>query len=88
MGRGHAAVFRATSDRMNQRQAIVLAMRFRPRWVRRRTWANVAANSFDFCNRQVWRVRNPRFAWFAARVRWHYAYGLPMPAKPPHSVEV
>lgn len=73
---------------MNQRVAIVLAMRIRPRFVRRRTWANLAAGIHGIISTNVWRVRNPRFAWFAARVRWHYAYGLPMPAKPPYVIAV
>lgn len=73
---------------MNQRQAIVLAMRIRPRAVRRRTWANLAAEIHGIISNNVWRIRNPRMAWFALRVRWHFAYGLPMPAMPPHRIPV
>ena len=73
---------------MNQRQAIVLAMRIRPGSIRRRTWANLTVSIYDPIRRAIWCMANPRFAWFAARIRWHYAYGLPMPAMPPHEIEV
>lgn len=65
---------------MNQRQAIVLAMRVRPRAVRRRTWARLTVSIYDPIALAIWRARNPRMAWFDARVRWHYSFGWPMPA--------
>jgi hypothetical protein len=71
---------------VNQRQAIVLAMRIRPGFVRRRTWSNLTVAIYDPIRRMIWRVANPRMAWFAARVHWHYAYGFPMPAMPPHQI--
>ena len=73
---------------MNQRQAIVLAMRLRPAWLPRRKAFDLAYSIHGFFSLNLWRIKNPRMAWFAARVRWHYAYGLPMPAMPPHSIEV
>ena len=72
---------------MNQRQAIVLALRVRPGFVRRRTWVNLAVSIYDPIRLAIWRIANPRMAWFSARVTWHYRYGLPMPPMPPHAVE-
>lgn len=71
---------------MNQRQAVVLAMRVRPPGISRRQAHDLACSIYGVISRFVWRVTNPRFAWFAARVRWHYAYGLPMPKKPAYSI--
>ena len=73
---------------MNQRQAIVFAMRLRPRFVRRRQMAHLACWIHGICSRTVWRIRNPRFAWFSYRVTLHYRYGLPMPAKPPYEIKL
>ena len=71
---------------MNQRRAVVLAMRVRPPGISRRQAHDLACWIHGIAARFCWRIANPRFAWFAARVRWHYAYGLPMPAKPPYGI--
>lgn len=71
---------------MNQRQAIVIAMRFRPRQVPRRKWSQLTVSIYDPIRLMIWRIQNPRFAWFAFRVRCHYQFGLPMPPMPPHEI--
>ena len=71
---------------MNQRQAIVLAMRFRPRAVRRRTWARLTVSIYDPICLAIWRIRNPRMAWFAVRVDLHYRWGFPLPPLPPYRI--
>lgn len=65
---------------MNERQLVVLAMKVRPRWLSRRKAADLALSIYRPIRYAMWAAANPRFAWFAARVRWHYRYGLPMPA--------
>lgn len=65
---------------MNERHVVVIAMKLRPRWLPRRKAADLALSIFRPVAYVAWAIRNPRFAWFAKRVRWHYAYGLPMPA--------
>ena len=72
---------------MNQRQAIVIAMRFRPRTVSRRKWSDLTCRIHAVISNNVWRIQNPRMAWFAIRVTWHFRYGLPMPPMPAHSIE-
>ena len=72
---------------MNQRQAIVFAMRLRPRFVRRRRMADLACWIHGICSNTLWKIRNPRFAWFCYRVRLHYSWGFPLPPTPPHRIE-
>lgn len=72
---------------MNQRQAIVLAMRVRPGWLPRRKASDLACAVHGFFSLNLWRIKNPRMAWFSFRVTAHFRYGFPMPAMPPHSIE-
>lgn len=72
---------------MNQRQAIVLAMRLRPRRVRRRTWARLTVAIYDPIRLAIWRIQNPRMAWFAYRVHLHYRWGFSLPPSPPYCIE-
>lgn len=64
---------------MNERQVFMLAMRLRPRWLSRRKAGDLALTIYRPFRYSAWAIKNPRFAWWAARVRWHYDYGLPMP---------
>ena len=73
---------------MSERKAAVLAVRFRFPGMSKAQAMRLGVAVYRPFRYTAWAIRHPRFAWFAARVRWHYAYGLPMPHVPPYSVEV
>ena len=65
---------------MNERQAAMLALKLRPRWMSRRHAMDLGVSIIRPIRYCAWAIENPRMAWFAKRVAWHYDYGLPMPA--------
>lgn len=64
---------------VNERQAAMVALKLRPRWMSRRRAMSVGVSIIRPIRYCAWAIKNPRFAWFAKRVHWHYRYGLRMP---------
>jgi hypothetical protein len=73
---------------MSERKVALLAVRLRPWGMSRLQAMQIALAIYRPMRYCAWAIRNPRIAWFAARVRWHYDFGLPMPQMPPYSIEV
>lgn len=64
---------------MNQRQAIVLAMRIRPAWLSRRKCFDLACCVHSFFSNLTYPFRDPRMWWFGRRLGLHFRFGFPRP---------